>query len=416
MKIKLPSMHDFGRDASMLIIASGLFAVSFFGVQTLLKVLYVIRLGYGPEYIGLFNSIGAITYMSMGLPSGALGSRFGARRMMIIGGIFGVAGMVSLPLTEFVPSSLRSFWPNFSQVLTIMGWAMLNVNLVPALMANTTEWNRNNVYALNSAFREAGTLAGTLVGGVLPGFFAGVIRQTLDDPAPYRYALWVGAGLGLVAVMPLTFVKRVKSTTTRAQVKPNGPMPIIPVLTMAIYIYVRHAGWATCRGFCNAYMDTDLHLATASIGLINSIAQVAAIIAALITPRLLARYNNGNVLLTTTVGVSLSLLPIAFVPHWAAVGLGRIAYRMVSAIWIPTLQVFQMELVDSEWRSLTYGVTAMAMGFGFGSMSLAGGYIIAARGYGSFFLVGACCELVATVILWWILRKRPLPGGAFSHH
>ena len=407
MHFRLPSMRDFSRDARMLIIASGLFAVSFFGVQTLLKVLYVIRLGYGPVYVGLFTSMGAITYMSMGLPSGALGSRFGVRRIMIIGGIISVVGMASLPLTEFVPVALRNFWPNFSQVLTTMGWSMLNVNLIPTLMANTTEWNRNSAYALNSAFRETGTLAGTLVGGLLPGLFANVIGQTLGDPAPYRYALWVGAGLGLVAVTPLTFVKRVKSTAVKTRIKPSGSAPIIPILTMGIYVYVRHAGWATCKGFCNAYMDTDLHLTASSIGLIGSVAQIGAIIATLITPRLLSLYSNGRVLFVTTIGVSLSLLPMAFIPNWVAAGLGRIIYQIVSAIWIPTLQVFQMELVDSEWRALTYGATAMVMGFGFGSMSLAGGYIIAARGYGSFFFIGACFELLSAAILWWILKKRP---------
>lgn len=407
MHFRLPSMRDFSRDARMLIIASGLFAVSFFGVQTLLKVLYVIRLGYGPVYVGLFTSMGAITYMSMGLPSGALGSRFGVRRIMIIGGIISVVGMASLPLAEFVPVALRNFWPNFSQVLTTMGWSMLNVNLIPTLMANTTEWNRNSAYALNSAFRETGTLAGTLVGGLLPGLFANVIGQTLGDPAPYRYALWVGAGLGLVAVTPLTFVKRVKSTAAKARIKPSGAAPIIPILTMGIYVYVRHAGWATCKGFCNAYMDTDLHLTASSIGLIGSVAQIGAIIATLITPRLLSLYSNGRVLFVTTIGVSLSLLPMALIPNWVAAGLGRIIYQIVSAIWIPTLQVFQMELVDSEWRALTYGATAMVMGFGFGSMSLAGGYIIAARGYGSFFFIGACFELLSAAILWWILKKRP---------
>ncbi len=194
MHFRLPSMRDFSRDARMLIIASGLFAVSFFGVQTLLKVLYVIRLGYGPVYVGLFTSMGAITYMSMGLPSGALGSRFGVRRIMIIGGIISVVGMASLPLAEFVPVALRNFWPNFSQVLTTMGWSMLNVNLIPTLMANTTEWNRNSAYALNSAFRETGTLAGTLVGGLLPGLFANVIGQTLGDPAQvYPASIWQSA-------------------------------------------------------------------------------------------------------------------------------------------------------------------------------------------------------------------------------
>ena len=73
---------------------------------------------------------------------------------------------------------------------------------------------------------------------------------------------------------------------------------------------------------------------------------------------------------------------------------------------MPIVQVFQMELVDSEWRSLAYGATAMSMGFGFGSMSLASGYIITTGGYSAFFLAGAGIELVAAGILLWILKRK----------
>lgn len=97
---------------------------------------------------------------------------------------------------------------------------------------------------------------------------------------------------------------------------------------------------------------------------------------------------------------------MGLIPHWAAAGIGRIGYQLATAMWIPVLQVFQMELVDAEWRALTYGITSMAMGLGFGTLSLAGGYIIAALGYRSVFLVGAGLELVAAVVLWAILRKQ----------
>ncbi|MGC9396168.1 MAG: MFS transporter [Anaerolineae bacterium] len=407
MRIKLPSLHDFSRDTKLLIAVTGILAISFFGLYALLRVLYILRLGYGPEYVGIFSATGALTYMGMGIPSGALGVRLGTRKAMLIGGVIAVLGMTLLPLTEFAPLALRDFWPFFSQVVLTTGWSMLNVNLVPALMVSTTEWNRNMAYALSSAFRETGILVGTFIGGLLPGMFANRIMQSLDNPAPYRFSLWVGAVIAAVALVPLSRIKRTAAPTSTTHTgKPSSSAPILPIVLMAVYVYIRHAGWASCQSFCNAYMDTDLQLSTSSIGLITSVVQVAAIVASLLTPRVMARYNNGGTLLLTTVGVAVSLLPMGLIPHWAAAGIGRIGYQVASAMWIPVLQVFQMELVDSEWRSLTYGITSMAMGFGFGSLSLAGGYIITEFGYRSVFLVGAGLELVAAAVLWGVLRKQ----------
>jgi MFS family permease len=201
MRIKLPSLHDFSRDAKLLIAVTGILAISFFGIVALLRVIYVLRLGYGPEYIGIFSATGALTYMGMGIPSGALGSRLGTRKAMLIGAIIVSAGMTLLPMTEFVPLAVRDLWPFFSQVFLTIGWSMFNVNLVPALMASTNEWNRNTAYALSSAFRETGTLIGTFIGGLLPVTFASLFAQSLDgrtgggcpDPTePYQERCCVG--------------------------------------------------------------------------------------------------------------------------------------------------------------------------------------------------------------------------------
>jgi len=405
--LKLPSMHDFGHDAKLLIVGTGILAVSFFGIFGLLGVIYLLRLGYGPEYIGIYSAIGALTYMSMGVPSGVLGTRLGARTTMLVGGGIAAIGMALLPLAEFVPLAVRDLWPFFSQVILTIGWSMFNVNLVPALMISTTDWNRNAAYALSSAFRETGTLVGMFVGGLLPEMFAGLFAQPLNAPAPYRFSLWVGAAMAAVALVPLHRFKAtvISAQRTRAD-KPRSAAPVLPIVLMAAYIFIRHAGWATCQSFCNAYMDADLHLSTASIGLITSVVQVAAIVASLLTPYVMTRCNNGGALLITTIGVAVSLLPMGLIPHWTAASIGRIGFQVSSAMWITVLQVFQMELVDSEWRALTYGITSMAMGFGFGSFSLAGGYIITTFGYRSAFLVGAGLELASAAVLWGILRKR----------
>jgi MFS family permease len=386
-------------------------SVSFFGIQMLLKVLYVLRLGYGPEYVGWFLAASSLGFMSMGLPSGMLGNRYGPRNVMLVGSALLVIGMAMLPLAASTPLWNGAAWPIVSQVVLTIGWSMMTVNLVPALTAVTAEQNRNSAFSMNAVLQGAGTFVGTLVGGLLPGLFAKLLDEPLDAPAPYRAALWVGAALALVAVIPLGFVRPVTAETHSGQATERGAFPFWPIATVIAYVYLRHAGWATCQAFFNAYLDTDLRLPASSIGLINGVGQFLAILAPLLNPRLAARRSNGWTLLVTTLGVAASLVPLALIGHWAAAGLGRLMCVVASAVWLPALQAFQMERVDPQWRSLAYGAVAMGMGLGFSSTSLAGGYVIAARGYRTLFTMGIVPTLASAALLWGILRRAKDPGS-----
>ena len=405
MKLKLTALSQLSPSAKLLIATSGMLSVSFLGIQMLLKVLYMLRLDFGPEYIGWFLASSALTYMSMGLPSGALGARFGQRRTMIVGGLISALGIAILPLSEYVPAFLRLVWPILSQVAVTAGWSMFSVNMVPTLAATTSEQNRVSALSLNAVLQGAGTFLGTFVGGLLPGMFARLFEQSLDAPAPYRYALWVSAVISGLAMMPLLFSGQIGTVATKVRQERRTPFPFWPIATIFGYVYVRHAGWATGRAFWNAYMDTELRLSAASIGLIASAGQALAILAPLINPRLAARRSNGWIAMVTTLGVALSLLPMVLIPHWTAAGLSQLIFVVVSAIWLPAVQAFQMERIDPEWRSIGYGAVAMAMGSGFGSTSIAGGYIIAAAGYRILFLTGIALSLGAAAIMWGILRR-----------
>ena len=407
MNVRPRFMSQLSRDAKLLIAALTVFAASFYGVFGLLRVLYILRLGHGPEYVGLFSGAGALTFMVMGLPSGALGSRFGVRNVMLIGGAISVAGIALLPLVEFIPAGAQSVWPIATQIFLTIGWSMFNVNFVPALMAATTLRNRSNIYALSSALRGFGTFAGTVSGGVLPGLFGSVLDQTLDAPGPYRFGVWAGAALGLVALLPLSRVAQVKRVVSKERTEAKGPFPVLTIALLIAHVFLIRVGWASCRAFCSAYLDMELRLSPSSIGLITGAGQFVAMLAPLLAPRLAARRGNGWMLMATSLGTGISLVPLALIPHWASAGLGSLGVVAMSAIWIPTLQVFQMELVDDRWRSLAYGALTMGMGLSFGSISIAGGYVIAAVGYRSVFLFGAVLS-TAGAVLMWAIRRRPI--------
>jgi MFS family permease len=402
----MSSRGSLGRDARLLLAASGLFALPFYGIQMVLRVLYVLRLGHGPEYVGLFSSVGAFAYMGMGLPSGALGRRFGIRKTMLAGGAITVVGMALFPFTEYLPAWAQGSWPIASQVIRTVGWSMFSVNLIPALTAATSIAQRSRVYSLNGMFRGLGTFFGAVTGGLLPGLFSRLLSRPLDVPRPYGAALWVAAAIGVSALVPLFRVGGLEAQAVEEQAEAQGSFPWPIVGLMVLHVYLSNSGWVMHQSFASAYMDTALLLPASTIGLITGAGQFAAMLAPLLNPRLARRWGDGWTLAVTALGIGVSLLPIAMVPHWSGVAVGSIGVLSLSAMWTPALQVFQMEQVEPRWRSLAYGTLSTAMGFSFASMSLLGGYVIAGAGYRTLFTIGAGISVAGAVLMWAILKGQ----------
>ena len=400
------SQARFSRDTQLLTVATGIFAVSFLGVQTLAKTLYILRMGYGLEYLGLFGATGAITYTAMGLPSGALGSYFGTRWTMFVGGIITVIGMAILPLVEFLPPGWHNLWPLVTQALTSIGWSLFNINLVPALMGAATVENRSSAYAVNSMMRGLGAFIGAILAGLLPNVFYLLYGYQPDQPDPYRLSLWVAAALGLFALIPLFGARPTLQVSQTTQAKAETGFPVWTIVLLVFHVYFAQVGIAVCQTFCSAYMDCDLQLTTVVIGLITGAGQFAAVLSPLFAPRLSARHGHAWLLTTTTLATALSLLPLALLPHWAGVTIGGLGVTALAAMWMPALQVFQMELVDARWRSLAYGIVSMAMSLTYASTSLFGGQIAAQWGYQRLFLLAVGLSLIGTVIIW-AMRRNP---------
>jgi len=411
------SQAHFSRDVRLLTVATGVFAVSFMGIQMLAKTLYILRLGYGLEYLGLFGATGAISYMTMSLPSGALSNYWGTRRTMLVGGVITISGMASLPLVELLPAALRPIWPIVTQALTSGGWALFNINLVPALMGATTVQNRSSAYALNSMMRGFGSFTGAIAAGLLPTLFQALWGYSPDLPDPYRLSLWVAAAVGLLALIPLVLTHPTTQAVVTTQTPAAPGFPVLTITLLVFHVYFAQVGIAVCQTFCSAYMDSDLRLTPAVIGLIIGAGQFAAVLAPLFGPRLSSQYGHAWLLTATNLASAFSLLPLALLPHWSGVAMGGLGVMALSAMWMPALQIFQMELVDARWRSVAYGIVSMAMSLTFASTSLLGGRFAAQWGYRSLFLLAAGLSLIGVLIIWGMRRNSTVlasraPGSA----
>ena len=403
------SRPRFHRDVNLLLAVVALLAVSFFGVQTFLKTFYILRLGYGEGFLGVFNAASAVSYMLMSLPSGALGERIGATRTMRLGIITTTLGMAMLPMTESVPPLLRYYWPVFSMMVVAGGYALFSINMVPALMGLTSDENRNSAFAMSGVLRGLGGFIGTPISGYLPGLVAVIIGVGLESPAPYRISLWLSPALTLLALIPLL---RIVGNERREKMgeKPSlpGSFPAASVSLLILFVCFSQAAGATCHSFCNAYMDKELQLSTRMIGLIASMGQLASMFAPMLLPVLARRRGNGWTLMTATVGGALSMIPLIFIPQWFAAAFGQLVTMALSALRMPALQVYQMEIVEKRWRSLAYGAVSAAMGLSFGLVSLGGGQMIEKWGYNSLFVFGVTFSFIGAFIMWGMLKRPKL--------
>lgn len=407
----LPNLSRYNRDVKLLLLSTGILSISFFGIQALLKILYILRLGYGPEYIGLFSASGALGYMAMSLPSGWLGERWGISRTMAVGALATTVGMVMLPLSEAVPLWARDGWPIVSQVVQAGGYAMFSINFVPALMAATLPENRNSAYALSSTLRSLGTFVGTISGGLLPGLLAGMVGQGLDSPVPYRLGLWIGPIVAGIAIVPLLRIREQRVVAGSTGAVSTGNFPVLSVGLLILFVSLSQAASATCQAFCNAYMDTELTLSPAMIGLIMGVGQFAAIFAPMLLPRMARARGNGWTLLVITLASALTLTPLILIHHWLGAGLGIVGTLVLAAMWMPTLQVYQMEMIAPRWRSLAYGTVSMAMGLNFAMISYGGGFVVADLSYAVLFGLGLLFSVGGAGLMGVLVRKPGLIAG-----
>ncbi|MGI6208552.1 MAG: MFS transporter [Anaerolineae bacterium] len=404
------NLRRFGADARLVFLIAAIVWFGVFGVYAVLFNLFLLRLDFGPEFVGLANAGGLLSGSLCSLPAGEIGRRWGTRRTMICGLVLAAVGYGLVPLATSMPEGLRAPWVLVTYFAGCLGaFALYMVNSTPYLTGVTDEGQRNLAFSLLSAVPAAAAFLGSLAGGLLPSLFAGFSGADLESPSPYGASLMVAALLLVPAVGAALRARDPQADPAPAQVGERGRpagAPIALMAALAVVLYVRACGQGATRVFFNVYMDDGLAVSTSLIGSLAAMSQLVSIPAALATPLLAGRWGNARTYVAAVLGMSVSLLPLALVPRWEAAALGYLGVTMFFAVASPTITVFSQSLVPARWRPTMEGAVMMAVNLGRASMAFSGGYIIAASGYRTLFLAGAGL-LAAGALLFWGYFRRP---------
>ena len=406
-------LRDFNRDVRLYLITTMLIGLTVDGgVYTVLFNLYLLRLGYGPEFIGLVNGSGMLIFALFCLPAGALSGRLGNRRMMIAGLTLLLIGCGLLPFTEIHTGNWRAGWLFITWCFAFIGFAIYFVNTAPFAMKVAHQSERSHVFSVQAALWSLAGFAGSLIGGFLPGIFAIYLGVSLDQAAPYRYSLLAASLLLIPSVLAIAATREgpTQATKERPTKGQASPLRLIALLTLIRLLVVTGVG--TLFTFFNVYMDAGLHISTVHIGVLSAIGRLLSIPTALIVPLLTRRWGNGHTAAWASFGTAISMLPLILISHWSAAGLGFIGVLALTSIRYPTFLVYTMEVVSPARRGTMSGAGEMASGLSFSAMALGGGYIIESLGYRSFFLTGASLTVIGTLsfLIHLHLQRRQSVG------
>ena len=402
------------RNRTLILYLTGIGFVGFTvdgGIYAVIFNLFLLRLGYGPDFIGLINALGLLVFTLVSLPAGLLGARKGTRRMMRLGLLVMMVAAGLGPLAEFVPDAARAAWLIGVFIGLNLGLATFFVNAPPYLMAATPADGRERFFSRQVALWSMSAFAGSLAGGLIPGFIAPYLGVGLDSPAPFRYPLFLASIAllpGLLAVSALRDVSALPSPE-RERVEETTPTPRRLLIILALVRMLQVGGIAATVPFFNVYMDTALHVPTAQIGLLTSLGRLLSAPAALLTPVLTARLGASRTVFWSSLVNALANLPMAFIPHPAIGGLSFIGVTSISSIRYASYLAFSMSVVSARARSTLSGVSEMASGVCFTLVSLIGGQMVARYGFPPLFVMGTVISLLGTGLFWAaFMLKRPV--------
>ncbi len=378
------------------------------GLFATLFNLFLLRLGYGPAVIGTINAVGSLGFGLMCLPAGWVGQRWGNRRAMIGGLMMVGAGQFLLAQADVAPEASRLTWLYTMNLLSAAGAAFYAVNMSPYLMSVAALAARRYVFSVQVAVTPLGAFAGSLIGGFLPGIFALLFGLSTTGAQPYRLALMVSALCLVPATLAMILAKDGETVEERVLPTSDRPRPAVApwgfILLMALIVALQASGEGAIRTFFNVYLDQGLGVATARIGMMASLGNLMAGVAALFSPMLVGRMGMGRSYVTTSLGMAALLLPIALIPWAPAAGLSYAGVIGAASMARPAMSLYQMEGVPARWRSAIAAAATLSVGASWAIVATVGGVLIVRYSYTAMFL-GAAALTAAGALLFAAHRR-----------
>ena len=374
-------------------------------IQSLLYNLYLTRLGFQEDFIGQMAGLAPLASGLLAVPTGIISDRVGRKPFLLATAVIMAVTQVGLcTVTDRAMLLVLSFVAGTSG-------AFIWVNHVPFLSENAAPERRAQAIAIWMSIQVITRMVMSLVAGSLPDLMGRLTDTSSAEAEPFRYALYVGSALCLVAMLPLIGL--------HAKSRDRGIEQDNPA-AFPLRIFVAFGATSVCRGasmgfsfpFFNVFFQQALGLSTPMIGLIFFLSLVAAVPSTVLAPSIARRLGPIRTVVPTRIIGSFALVLLGFSDNLALGFACFLTAAIVEAITTPTEMTYATQIVPSRYWARMQSLRVTGFQIPAGLASLAAGFLIVEYGYWATFALAGALRLVSALILLSVFggKEHRLPG------
>jgi len=203
-------LRAFNRDTRLFLWVTIISGIIFSGWQLFFNI-YMLQSGFTREFLGIVNSLPALTSLIFGLPVGQFSDRVGRKNALIIGVTF--SSLAYFGEVIFKQPALIALMSALSGIF----FMLIIVSISPLMMKLSDANNRTLLFSLNFGLQTIAGAVGSLFAGQLPGLFANLLHVGATDAVAYRAVLIVTLLIGTTALIPLWMMHEPETTQTQPE-------------------------------------------------------------------------------------------------------------------------------------------------------------------------------------------------------
>ncbi|WP_424357656.1 MFS transporter [Methanocella sp. MCL-LM] len=364
------------------------------GIYGVIFNLYVLKLGYHEDFLGLILSIMSVSTGLFALPAAMICDRIGRRNTLILSS-FMLAVSLALLYTIATGGMLMLMGGCYG---IAMAFSIVAGN--PFMAENSSREERMHLFSMNSVVYTVAAIFGNLGGGMLPMVIAGLTGTSPEAILPYRYTLYLSFIAVLITLVPLLLIREnrppvvARSERLRlvAQVIRTPNVQRLVIVNILIGI-----GAGMIVPFFNVYFHKVLSAPTDQIGVIFSIGQVTMVVGLLLIPLITERVGKVRTIAITQLLSIPFLILIAITTNIYLAGFAYVMRMTFMNMANPAISSFNMELLGDRERATVGSLTSMGWNIFLALSTYLSGIMMANGNYMLPYLITCVVYLLAAV-------------------
>ena len=378
-----------------LFLAEGCFDFGMF-VFFFLYNLYLLKIGFNEQFIGLIASISTVGNIAGSLFAVFAIRRYGLRRALIVS--FALVAVISA-LRALITSA-----PALLGLAALSGlvFSVWPVALAPTVTAVTTEKSRARGFSFICSSGIAIGIFGSAVAGKLPGWIS-ALPFRVSIAMSYRVSLIMGSAIVLLALLPL-WRANLNVPEPAPERKFRRPSPV--VIRFLIAMLVWNLGTGLFNPFRNVFFAKTIHMAVGAIGYVFSWSQAVQVVAVLLAPLIFRKYGITRGIASMELATAVLLFALAISTGPVAASVTYCGFMAAQYMSEPGMFTLLMDGAAAQERNSASALNFLVSFAGQAVAAGVGGALLARFGYPPVLTSAAIMCALAAFLFALLLKKQ----------